>query len=204
MKFAMITFAAAMGSASAYSTDQGTVYLVDGEYSNKCMRDCGVLYMGQTYDDAEEDCYNACPGGVNYVATAPTSCFHSDCNDWDCDKWCTCYSDTYAAQYIYRNLGCDSKCMDACPTPPPTPAPTFHVCKLYIDQLETANAALATATTCMAATPGYSPVNFEDNCDMKQCDQWTCETWCTCYSEADAAIYTRLGCDTVDDVPCQC
>jgi len=56
----------------------------------------------------------------------------------------------------------------------------------------------------MAATPGYSPVNFEDNCDMKECDQWTCETWCTCYSEADAAIYTRLGCDTVDDVPCQC
>ena len=56
----------------------------------------------------------------------------------------------------------------------------------------------------MAATPGYSPVNFEDNCDMKECDQWTCETWCTCYSEADAAIYTRLGCDTVDDAPCQC
>ena len=56
----------------------------------------------------------------------------------------------------------------------------------------------------MAATPGYSPVNFEDNCDMKQCDQWTCETWCTCYSEDHAVIYTLLGCDTVDDVPCQC
>ena len=56
----------------------------------------------------------------------------------------------------------------------------------------------------MAATPGYKPVNFEDNCDLKECDQWTCKTWCTCYSDDDAAIYTRLGCDTVDDVPCQC
>ena len=70
--------------------------------------------------------------------------------------------------------------------------------------LETANAALATATTCMAATPGYHPVNFADNCDLKECDQWTCETWCTCYSEDHASIYTLLGCDTVDDVPCQC
>ena len=97
-----------------------------------------------------------------------------------------------------------SKCIDRCPggvnfvpSAAPTAEPTFHGCKLYIDQL-------ATATTCMAATPGYHPVNFADNCDLKECDQWTCETWCTCYSDDDAAIYTRLGCDTVDDVPCQC
>ena len=101
-----------------------------------------------------------------------------------------------------------SKCIDECPggVCPGDKCQGYSKSTVAALQvaLATAKAELATATTCMAATPGYSPVNFEDNCDMKECDQWTCETWCTCYSDDDAAIYTRLGCDTVDDVPCQC
>ena len=132
MKFAMITFAAAVGSANAWATPGGT----EVDLSNPCM---------------------------------------TSCTTWGRDRfeWGECIDNCAAIATLTQNLA-------------------------------TANAALATATTCMAATPGYSPVNFEDNCDMKECDQWTCETWCTCYSEADAAIYTRLGCDTVDDAPCQC
>ena len=144
MKLAMITFAAAVGSANAYTTPGGAEF----DMHNHCMMTCG--------------------GG-----------------DDDID---------------YRF----DRCVDNC-------AASDLALATVNSALETANVAvatltqdLATATTCMAATPGYSPVNFEDNCDMKECDQWTCETWCTCYSEDHDSIYTLLGCDTVDDVPCQC
>ena len=130
MKLPMITFAAAVGSANAYTTKKSGVF---HDFGNPCMVKCPK------------------------------------------------YHAHYETLHMVRAM--IDLCIDACVA---------------------SDRALATATTCMAATPGYKPVNFEDNCDLKECDQWTCETWCTCYSDDDAAIYTRLGCDTVDDVPCQC
>tara|TARA_B110000977_G_C10833523_1_gene399062 strand:- start:145 stop:642 length:498 start_codon:yes stop_codon:yes gene_type:complete len=165
MKLAMVTFAAAVGSANAY-TPLGTQF----DYGNPCMVKCNEE---GNMDEAEFACTDACPGGKLYVEPFAA-----------CDALLVESNTVGVAALRY-----------------PGPVPLYSEMQAA---LATANAALATATTCMAATPGYSPANFEDNCDMKECDQWTCETWCTCYSEADAAIYTRLGCDTVDDVPCQC
>ena len=183
MKFAMITFAAAVGSANAWSAAMEADCSTQ-EWCNYCMGDCN-----------RDASIMSAGAGCGIVA-----------GQWDENHMLIrgrpdSYQDTINAAERMRK-GCIDKC--ARTVTRRTLATANSALETANARLATANAALATATTCMAATPGYSPVNFEDNCDMKQCDQWTCETWCTCYSDDDAAIYTRLGCDTVDDAPCQC
>ena len=66
MKFAMITFAAAAGSANArvFKTYKGTVF----DFNNDCMVACNVPRIRWLDNSGgAHDCIDACPGGVTHV-----------------------------------------------------------------------------------------------------------------------------------------
>ena len=41
-------------------------------------------------------------------------------------------------------------------------------------------------------------------CDSVKCRDWDCAQWCRCFDEHEETLYTKAGCDQLDDAPCAC
>jgi len=78
-----------------------------------------------------------------------------------------------------------------------TSSPTSALTSSPTSAQVVAIAAAPAAAVAVAPTPTNS-------CVHEDCKDWGCDNWCECFDETKAAVYTRLGCDTVDDAPCQC
>ena len=202
MKFAMITFAASVGSAAAwFNTDAGTVW----NDENACMVGCQdateapELPSSDSWLAAYADCLDHCPDGAKRDEVPATSgrCGpHFQYNSCTHGKYCN-EGNGYCGPTAAHRDAQDSSTYDAndaavrvALTGPrvPTPnrcGPLFHMNTCDHDKY--CNEANGWCGESDVHRDAQISTAYDGRCIHKDCSDWDCALWCECFDGTSCA-----------------